>query len=97
MQPKLMRLIPRSRFPKHLKLQVGKRLTAVHGLAGRRRRVTVVEINSDSVVVDGNHPLAGKVVVLEVNLISLDSSADANRQQAAVRHWRRTLGASISR
>jgi FKBP-type peptidyl-prolyl cis-trans isomerase 2 len=77
-QPRLLRLIPRSRFPKHLKLQVGKRLTAVHGLAGRRRRVTVVEINSDSVVVDGNHPLAGKVVVLEVNLISLDSSADAN-------------------
>jgi FKBP-type peptidyl-prolyl cis-trans isomerase 2 len=77
-QPKLLRTIPRSRFPKHLKLQVGKRLTAVHGLAGWRRRVTVVEINSDSVVVDGNHPLAGKVVVLEVNLISLDSSADAN-------------------
>jgi FKBP-type peptidyl-prolyl cis-trans isomerase 2 len=77
-QPKLVRTIPRGRFPKSLKLTVGKRLTAVHGLAGRRRRVTVVEITPDSVVVDGNHPLAGKVVVLEVNLLTLDSSADAN-------------------
>ena len=80
-QPKLLRQIPRSRFPKHLKLQVGKRLTAVQGLAGRRRRVTVVKINRDSVVVDGNHPLAGKVVILEVNLLTVDSSADANRRK----------------
>ena len=80
-QPKLLRLIPRTKFPKHLKLQIGKRLTAVHGLAGRRRRVTVVKITRDSVLVDGNHPLAGKVVVLEVNLLTVDSSADANRSQ----------------
>jgi len=77
-QPKLVRMIPRTRFPKNLKLKVGKRLTAVHGVAGRRRRVTIVEITPDSVVVDGNHPLAGKVVELEVNLLTLDSSADAN-------------------
>ena len=77
-KPKLLLTIPRSRFPEHLELQIGKRLTAVYGLAGRRRRVTVVEISPDSVVVDGNHPLAGKAVVLDVNLISLDSSAEAN-------------------
>lgn len=78
LKPKLLRMIPRSRFPKHLELKVGKRLTAVYGLAGRRRRVTVVEVTPDAVLVDGNHPLAGKVVDLEVNLISLDSSAEAN-------------------
>ena len=78
-QPKLIRHIPRTRFPNRLKLQVGKRLTAVHGVAGRRRRVTVLEITPDTVVVDGNHPLAGKVVILEVNLLTVDSSADANR------------------
>jgi len=36
--------------------------------------VRVVEIDSESVTVDGNHPLAGKVLELEVSLISLDSS-----------------------
>ena len=50
------------------------------GIAGRRRRVTVVEIRPDSVIVDGNHPLAGKVVELEVSLLSLDSSANANKR-----------------
>ena len=48
---------------------------------GRSRRVKVVEIKPKSVVVDGNHLLAGKVVELEVTLISVDSSADANRTQ----------------
>lgn len=79
LQPKLVRQVPRERFPKHLDLQVGKRLTATRGIAGRRRRVTVVEIKADSVIVDGNHPLAGQVIKLEVCLISLDSSANANR------------------
>jgi FKBP-type peptidyl-prolyl cis-trans isomerase 2 len=78
---KLIRQIPRARFPKHLVLQVGKRLTAVQKLARRRRRVTVVEINDDSVIVDGNHPLAGKVIEMDVRLISLDSSSDATRSK----------------
>jgi FKBP-type peptidyl-prolyl cis-trans isomerase SlyD len=78
-EPKLIRKIPRRRFPKHVELHIGKRLTAVHGVAGRRRRVTVIKIEPDSIVVDGNHPLAGKVVKLEISLLSLDSSAAANR------------------
>jgi FKBP-type peptidyl-prolyl cis-trans isomerase 2 len=77
-KPQLIREIPRGRFPKHLVLKVGKRLTAVQGIAGPRRRVTVVEIRPNSVVVDGNHPLAGKAVVLEITVISVDSSPNAN-------------------
>ena len=46
-QSKLIRQIPRTRFPQHLVLEVGKRLTAIQGLARRRRRVTVVEINAE--------------------------------------------------
>ena len=80
-QRELIRPISRQRIPKHLDLKVGKRLTAVQRLAGRRQRVTVVEIRSDSVIVDGNHPLAGMVIELEVMLISLDSSSDANRSK----------------
>jgi FKBP-type peptidyl-prolyl cis-trans isomerase 2 len=80
-RPKLVRRIPRARFPEHLVLHVGKRLAAVHGIFGRRRRVTVVKIGPDSVTVDGNHPLAGQVIELDVMLISVDSSADANRSK----------------
>ena len=80
-KPKLIRQIPRQRFPRHVALQVGKRLTAFVASSGRRQRVRVVEINPDSVTVDGNHPLAGKVIELEVNLISLDSSSNTNKQK----------------
>jgi len=80
-KPTLIRHIPRQRFPQHIALQVGKQLTAFVAASGRRRRVRIVEINGESVTVDGNHPLAGQVIELEVNLISVDSSANANKQK----------------
>jgi FKBP-type peptidyl-prolyl cis-trans isomerase SlyD len=79
--PKLIRQIPRAKLPKRLVIEVGKRLTAVRGSARRRRRVTVVEIRPDSITVDGNHPLAGQIVELEVSLLTLDSSGHANKQR----------------
>lgn len=78
---KLIRRVSRDRLPGHLTLRVGQRLTALRGVAGRRRRVTVVAITHDSVVLDSNHPLAGKVVELELNLMSVDSSANAKRRK----------------
>jgi peptidylprolyl isomerase len=80
-KPTLIQQIPLQRFPQHIALKVGKRLTAFVASSGRRQRVRVVKINSDSVTVDGNHPLAGKVIELEVNLVSLDSSSNANKQK----------------
>jgi FKBP-type peptidyl-prolyl cis-trans isomerase 2 len=35
--------------------------------------VVVLEITPDTVTVDGNHPLAGEVLEVELLLISLDS------------------------
>jgi FKBP-type peptidyl-prolyl cis-trans isomerase 2 len=78
---RLFKEIPRQRFPRHLALHVGKLLMAVTAATGRRRRVRVVEIKPDSIVVDGNHRLAGKVITLEVTLISVDSSSNANRSK----------------
>jgi FKBP-type peptidyl-prolyl cis-trans isomerase 2 len=60
-------------------LYIGKRLAITHGLAGLPQRVRVVEIHPDAVILDGNHPLAGQVVQLEVYLLSLDSSSNTNR------------------
>jgi FKBP-type peptidyl-prolyl cis-trans isomerase 2 len=80
-KPGLIKEIPRAQFPKRLTLRVGKRLTALSTRSGRHRRVKVVEIKPKSVVVDGNHLLAGKVVELDVTLISVDASSDANRTQ----------------
>ena len=57
-----------------------ERLTAFVVSSGRRERVRIVKISADSVTVDGNHPLAGKAVELEISLLSLDSSSNANKQ-----------------
>ena len=78
-KPGLVKEIPRHQFPKRMVLRVGKRLSALSTISGRRRKVRVVEIKRQSIVVDGNHPLAGKVVELDVTLISVDSSANTNR------------------
>src|SRR5688572_26858655 len=56
---RLIRQVPRARFPTHMVLEVGKRLISDGGNGGHRQQVTVVEVNLDSVLVDGNHPLAG--------------------------------------
>jgi FKBP-type peptidyl-prolyl cis-trans isomerase 2 len=72
-QRRLIRQIPRARFPKQMDFQVGKRLTVKDKTTGRRRRVRVVKVNLNSVLLDGNHPLAGKVIELDVVLLSLVS------------------------
>lgn len=72
-RPKLIREISRERFPIHLKLCAGQRLTAVGVNSGRRRRVRVVNVGPKSVTVDSNHRLAGKTLKMEVRLVSLDS------------------------
>lgn len=80
-QERLVREIPRERFPQNLALHVGSRLTALVKSTGRRRMVRVVELRPDVVVVDGNHRLAGQAITLDVTLLSVDSSADANRSK----------------
>jgi peptidylprolyl isomerase len=79
LRPRLIREVPRQRFPKQLKLFVGKRLVAIGATTGRRRRVRVVEIKPQSVIVDGNHPLAGKILEVELQLVALDAVAARKR------------------
>lgn len=77
-RPELVKEIPRTQFPKRITLRVGKRLSALSTWSGRQRRVRVVEIGPKSVKVDGNHVLAGQVIQLDVLLISVDASSEAN-------------------
>jgi FKBP-type peptidyl-prolyl cis-trans isomerase 2 len=74
-KPALIKEIPRHQFPKRLVLRVGKRLSALSTLSGQRRQVRVVEIKTGTIVVDGNHMLAGKVVEFEVQMLAIDRSS----------------------
>jgi len=79
----LIRELPRERFRTCLDLRVGKRLIS-HGVTSSRR-VRVVEIHETTVVVDGNHPLAGEVLEVELQLVSLvtpsGNAADRDNQR----------------
>ena len=75
-RPKLIKEVSRQRFPSRLELFVGKRLTATSVNSGRRRRVEVAELRPDTVVVDGNHPLAGEILEVELQLVSLAGQHD---------------------
>uniref|UniRef100_A0A7C2K074 Peptidyl-prolyl cis-trans isomerase n=1 Tax=Schlesneria paludicola TaxID=360056 RepID=A0A7C2K074_9PLAN len=69
----LIRTVPRHRFPENVELYIGKCLNSTSTRTGRRRRVKVIGINADAILVDANHPLAGKVLEVEVQLLALDS------------------------
>jgi peptidylprolyl isomerase len=69
--PKLIKEVPRQRFAPGLELYVGKRLLARGVKSGRRRHVKIVEVRPEAVVVDANHPLAGEVVEVELQLIAV--------------------------
>jgi len=73
---KRIREISRRRLPGRLEPYVGARLTLVSAASGRRRKVRIIELKAISVVIDGNHPLAGKVLEAEIMLISLNAPVD---------------------
>jgi FKBP-type peptidyl-prolyl cis-trans isomerase SlyD len=77
-QQSLIREIPRRSLSKQIALHVGKWLMHVEPVSGHRERVRIIEVKPLSIVVDGNHPLAGKVFELDIRLVSVNSSSHAN-------------------
>ena len=67
---KLRKEVSRKRLAPTMELFVGKRLLAIGARTGRKRRVNVVELRPESVIVDANHPFAGQAVEVEVQLVS---------------------------
>jgi FKBP-type peptidyl-prolyl cis-trans isomerase SlyD len=59
--------LPRNIFPSHVDLSIGARLAA-RTSAGEVYPLTVQEVHSERVVVDLNHPLAGKALHFDVTV-----------------------------
>ncbi len=68
----LIMRVKKTEFPENLKLSVGQRLEMPQG-DGRVAHLVVTEIKGERVTVDGNHPLAGKKVTFEVELLGVKS------------------------
>ncbi|HSD60389.1 MAG TPA: peptidylprolyl isomerase [Burkholderiales bacterium] len=85
----LLRVEPRSLFPESV--AVGMQFEGVAKESGEQRLYTVTDVAGDKVVVDGNHPLAGKVVnlactVSEVRAASAEEIAHGHAHGAHGHH-----------
>lgn len=60
--------VPLDRMPGDV--TVGQALEAA-GDGGQSAQVFVKEVNDDNVVIDGNHPLAGKELVFEIEVLEI--------------------------
>lgn len=66
----LVHTIARNNFPADRDLEVGQQFKAA-GFGRENLIVTVVDISGSEVTIDANHPLAGKNLVLEVQLVEI--------------------------
>ena len=62
--------VERSQFPAGLEVQLGDQLQ-MQTQDGQTVPVEVVELADESVVVDANHPLAGKALTFEIELVEV--------------------------
>ena len=66
----LVATIDRSEIPNDIKPELGMMLQ-VSPEPGRPTAVTVTELNEKTLTLDGNHPLAGKELTFELDLLSI--------------------------
>ena len=66
----LVQQLPKSAFPEELEVSAGMPLQAT-GPEGQVINMVVIEVGENSIEVDANHPLAGKALNFELELIEL--------------------------
>jgi len=67
----LIQEIPKTSLPNDLDPEVGQKLVATNDL-GHQTRVSVTEVNPDSIKIDANHELAGKDLVFDIQLVDIN-------------------------
>lgn len=66
--------VARNRMPSHVRLRPGKRLRATTADGGEIA-VTVTDLSDSTVTLDANHPLAGKDLTFEIELLEIIKAA----------------------
>ncbi len=66
----LVHVMDRSSFPPEIELEIGKRLQ-VRAQDGKHAIVTIKDLTDDSIVIDGNDPLAGKTLTFKIELVEI--------------------------
>ena len=69
-RPELVTELERSRFPENLTLRVDQHLQ-LKNPQGVVTRVRVTALGDETVTVDANHPLAGKTLVFDLEVVTV--------------------------
>ena len=69
-QKELFHEVKKEQLPPDMKPEVGMRLSS-RSNDGQEHSFTVTEVKEDSIIVDGNHPLAGRDLIFEVELLEI--------------------------
>ena len=70
-QPAMVQDVPKSALPDDMEPAEGMGLQA-QGPDGQVVNLVVTEVKQESITVDGNHPLAGKALNFDIELVSID-------------------------
>ena len=62
--------VPKAEVPENINPVVGQQL-AIQQADGQSMPVVVAEVNDDKIVLDANHPLAGKDLTFEIELVEI--------------------------
>ncbi len=73
--PQLIQKVPRDSFPADATLEVGMRFQA-QDEQGHPHVVVVAEVSEGEITVDGNHPLAGKSLHFDVEVVSVREATE---------------------
>ncbi len=68
--PQMMIEVPQTQVPEGMNPQVGQTLQVQQG-NGQVANVVVAELRDESIILDANHPLAGKELIFEIELVEL--------------------------
>ena len=68
--PEMVIQVTKDKFPEDMEIELGLPLMMSDG-QGHQFQVTIVEILEDSVMLDANHPLAGKDLIFDLELMEI--------------------------
>ncbi|MBZ4191135.1 MULTISPECIES: FKBP-type peptidyl-prolyl cis-trans isomerase [Niabella] len=72
--PDMIIEMPKDRLPQDMEVEVGMPLV-MSDPQGQQFQVTVKEITDDKIVLDANHPLAGKDLVFDLELVEIEGGS----------------------
>lgn len=62
--------VPKDQLPAEIKPEVGQQLSMQHP-SGQSIPVVVTKVEESEIVIDANHPLAGKDLIFDIELVSI--------------------------